>query len=404
MTMRDGSAITIQKLAACIQRLRGRGQIDSLGSEPAACPPEVRTAAIEAARKKGWLHRFAVALQRAVPGQLRPDSWEYKWGRRRFVSFFHACRDVFLALEQDDQDELKRLAGLCSQDEQIHFPVNVLVVVCMDPFQPAYLERLIPQYRDLVLSAGLHQETMLLRLNHPVFAYARTWLAANRQDLDKSLLERCVVHLVERDLLAGDFPAARRPAGDLRRSGHLDHPGHAGVAVGPDRGGPTGLRTGAPPDRQEQERPDRAPPQLPGLPARPAAGPVRAAPGPPTGPDLADLAGRKQRPTRAIARRTASWLRCWPGTRATTPRKRQERTVRPFYSAGRPSSDPGQHPPDADAVLALHLAGQGPEDPQTHADSRQSKSALQECEEGGARWLAMQITRLMGKLGVSLPA
>ena len=148
-------------------------------------------------------------LQRAVPGQLGPDSWEYKWGRRRFVSFFHACRDVFLALEDDDQDELKRLAGLCSQDEQIPSLIDVLLVVCMDPFQPAYLERLIPQYRDLVLAAGLHQETMLLRLNHPVFAYARSWLAANRRHLEKSLLERCVIHMVERDLLAGDFAAAR---------------------------------------------------------------------------------------------------------------------------------------------------------------------------------------------------
>ncbi len=208
MTMRDGSAITIQKLAACTQRLRERHQIDAYGSEPGTCPPEVRTTAIEAARKKGWLHRFAVTLQRTVPGQLSQDTWEYKWGRRRFVSFYHACRDVFLALEQDDQDEFKRLAGLCSQDERVHSLVNVLIVVCMEPFQPSYLERLIPQYRDLLLSAGLHQEIMLLRLNHPVFAYARDWLSANRKDLDKSLLERCVVHLIERDLLAGDFAAA----------------------------------------------------------------------------------------------------------------------------------------------------------------------------------------------------
>jgi len=208
MTMRDGSAITIQKLAACLQRLRDRHQIEAVGSEPPACLPEVRSTVIEAARKKGWLHRFAATLQRAVPGQISPDSWEYKWGRRRFASFFHACRDVFLALEQDDQSELKRLAGLCSLDERIGDLVNVLVVVCMDPFQPTYLERLVPQYRDLLLSAGLHQEVMLLKLNHPVFAYARDWLSANRRQLDKAILERCVVHLVERDLLAGDFTSA----------------------------------------------------------------------------------------------------------------------------------------------------------------------------------------------------
>ncbi|HNS19626.1 MAG TPA: DEAD/DEAH box helicase [Sedimentisphaerales bacterium] len=209
MTMRDGSGITIQKLGVCIQRLKERGQISSVGSEPACCPPDVRAAVIETARNKGWLRRFAVALQRAVPALVGLDSWDYRWGRRRFVSFHHACRDVFLALEDNDQDELKRLAGLCSQDDRITSLVNVLLVVCMDPFQPACIERLIPQYRDLVLSAGLHQRTIYLRLNHPVFAYARTWLAANRQCLDKSLLQRCVVHIAERDLLAGDFAAAR---------------------------------------------------------------------------------------------------------------------------------------------------------------------------------------------------
>jgi len=208
MAMRDGSAITVQKLAACVQRLRDRGQIEAVGSDAPACRPDVRLAAIEAARKKGWLRTFAAALQRSLPGQIAQEAWEYKWGRRRFVSFFHACRDVFLALEMNDQDELKRLAGLCSQDEGIGSIVTVLVVVCMEPFQPAYLERLPPQYRDLLLSDGLHQEVLCLNLNHPVFAYARDWLSQNHQQLDRSLLERCVVHLVERDLLAGDLATA----------------------------------------------------------------------------------------------------------------------------------------------------------------------------------------------------
>jgi len=208
MTMRDGSAVTIQKLAACIQRLRDRGQITAMGSDSPVCRPEARATTIDAARKKGWLHRFAVALQRAVPGLVGVETWEYKWGRRRFVSFYHACRDVFLALELDDQDQIKRLAGLCSQDERIGSIVKVLVVVCMDPFQADYMEQLLPQYRDLLLSEGLHQEVMLLKLNHPVFAYARDWLLQNRRQLDKALLERCVVHMVERDLLAGDSVAA----------------------------------------------------------------------------------------------------------------------------------------------------------------------------------------------------
>lgn len=71
MTMRDGSAVTIQKLMPCMQRLKERGQISSVATEPAACPPQVRTDILAAARSKDRLHRFAKALQQAVPGQLR---------------------------------------------------------------------------------------------------------------------------------------------------------------------------------------------------------------------------------------------------------------------------------------------------------------------------------------------
>ena len=91
-----------------------------------------------------------------MPGQVNPGDWAYKWGGRRFASFSHACRDVFLALERDDQDELKRLAGLCSLDVQVGSLINVLLEICMEPFQPAYLERLPRQYRDLLLYAALH--------------------------------------------------------------------------------------------------------------------------------------------------------------------------------------------------------------------------------------------------------
>ena len=208
MTMPDGSVITAEKVASCLQRLRAKGRITSLGPA-AACPPETRVACIQAAREKGWLDPLGKALQRAVPAQLSPGDWEYKWGRRRFASFSHACRDVFLALERDDQGELKRLAGLCSLDPHVGSLVNVLVAVCLEPFQPAFLERLPRQYRDLLLYAALHQETCDLALDHPVFAFAQTWLLGNRQHLEKSLLEQCVNHLIERDILAGDFKAAK---------------------------------------------------------------------------------------------------------------------------------------------------------------------------------------------------
>jgi superfamily II DNA or RNA helicase len=208
MTMPDGSMVTPERVTPYIQRLRAKGRIELVGSA-SACPPETRMTYIAAAREKGWLNRLAEALHRAVPGQVSPGDWAYKWGGRRFVSFAHACRDVFMALERDDQDELKRLAGLCSLDGQISSLINVLLEICLEPFQPAYLERLPRQYRDLLLYAGLHSQTLAVALDHPVFAYARAWILSNRQELEESLLERCVCHLVERDILAGDFKGAR---------------------------------------------------------------------------------------------------------------------------------------------------------------------------------------------------
>ena len=209
MTMPDGSAVTIQKAAECIQRLRKKGHLTARDYEPPVCPPEVRTAQIEAARAKGWLSRFAKALQQAVPGQVNPNAWEYKWSGRRFVSLSHACRDVFLALENDDQDELKRLAGLCSKDMATRSLTDVLLLICIDPFQPALIERLPAQYWGTVLTAATFLHTCSLMLDHPVFAYVRARILADRHCLDKSLLERCVTLLAERDLLAGDFAGAQ---------------------------------------------------------------------------------------------------------------------------------------------------------------------------------------------------
>ena len=207
MAMPDGSGITPEKVVPCIHRLKAKGLVGSLGAA-SPCPPDARMACIDTARKNGWLDRFGAALQRAMPGQLNPGDWEYKWGGRRFASFSHACRDVFLALEKDNQDELKRLAGLCSLDAQTRSLVNVLVAVCLEPFQPTYLERLPRQYRDLLLAAALHHEILTLTLDHPVFAYARTWILDNRQELERSLLEQCVNYLAERDILAGDLKDA----------------------------------------------------------------------------------------------------------------------------------------------------------------------------------------------------
>jgi len=209
MTMPDGSAIVPQKLGTCVQRLREQKRIVAYGAEAPVCPPEVRVACVEEARRKGWFLRFARALQQALPGRLSPDTWEYRWGGRKFVSFAHACRDVFLALEDNDQDELKRLAGLCSQDAHARSLTDVLLVICIDPFQPAYIERLPAQYWGTVLSAAVFLHVCSLTLDHPVFAYVRTKILADRNCIDPSLLTQCVTLLAERDILAGDFAGAQ---------------------------------------------------------------------------------------------------------------------------------------------------------------------------------------------------
>jgi superfamily II DNA or RNA helicase len=208
MTLPDGSAITVQKAEECIQRLAKKSRVHPWELEQ-LCPPQTRVACIDAARSKGWLLRFAEALQRAVPAQMTTSSWEYKWRGQRFVSFSHACREVFLALEKNDQYELKRLAGLCGQDVQTHSLTNVLLAICVDPFQPALIERLPAQYWGTVMHAAVRSRTICLVLDHPVFPYLRARILADRHCLDKSLLTLCVNHLAERDMLAGDFAGAQ---------------------------------------------------------------------------------------------------------------------------------------------------------------------------------------------------
>ena len=64
MTMPDGSPITVQKAGDCMQRLAKKGRVNPWGQQ--VCTPEMRVACIDAARSKGWLLRFAEALQQAL--------------------------------------------------------------------------------------------------------------------------------------------------------------------------------------------------------------------------------------------------------------------------------------------------------------------------------------------------
>ncbi|MCU0913472.1 MAG: DEAD/DEAH box helicase [Planctomycetes bacterium] len=208
MTGADGSPITVQKAGDCLNRLARKAHA-SLWEGADLCTPEARIACFDMARRNGWLLRFAEALRQAVPAQMTTSTWEYKWGGRRFVSFAHACREAFVALEKNDQYELKRLAGVCSQDRETQSLTNVLLSICIDPFQPALIERLPAQYWGTVMQAAVRGHTIFLTLDHPVFPYLRAKILADRHCLDPSLLALSVNHLAERDILAGDFAGAR---------------------------------------------------------------------------------------------------------------------------------------------------------------------------------------------------
>jgi len=209
VTMPNGGAVTSPKVAPSVQRLKRKEVLTSPSSSPPVLVTQARRGIFETARKNGWLLRLGAALRQAVPAELVLDSWERKWTRRQFVSFAHACRDVFLALEGEDADELDRLGALCGKDQQTGSLVNVLVVVCAEPFEPELIERVPTRYRDELQYHILHLATCELALQHPVFAHMRAQVLADGGSLPPAVLDRYVNHLAERDVLAGDFAGAR---------------------------------------------------------------------------------------------------------------------------------------------------------------------------------------------------
>ena len=209
LTMPDGSTITAPKVGPSVSRLRQRGWIAECGSQVPECPSDVRADALHVARDKGLLQRLGNGLRKAVPAELSLDAWDYRWRRQRFVSFCHVCREAFLALEREDRSELDRLAALCKQDEQIQSLMPVLFAVCADPFQPEYIERLVDPYRNELLYVILRTAMYELALEHPVFGYARTKVLTERHAFERPILEICVNHVAERDILAGDLAGAR---------------------------------------------------------------------------------------------------------------------------------------------------------------------------------------------------
>ncbi len=209
MAMPDGSAITDPKLRPSVQRLRQKEWIISWSSAPPECPPEVRIDAFEAARIKGELLRLAEALQQAVPAFPAPDDWDYRWRKDHFISFPHACREVFLAVEKEDWSELKRLASFCQRDDHVGSVVPVLFAICGDPFWPEFVDRLPGPYHDELLVAGLHQAVYQLKLDGAVVSHVRSAVLRQNSAFEKQVLEFVVNHIAERDILAGDLAGAR---------------------------------------------------------------------------------------------------------------------------------------------------------------------------------------------------
>ncbi len=209
MTMPDGSTISPQKIGACVARLTQEELLVSWSSSPPTCAPEAHGSVIRIARNQGWLHHLGLALRQAVPAEVAAHTWEYKWGQRRFVSFGYACREVLLALEANDLDELERLKTLCQQDVQTGSLINVLAAVCVQPFEGERIDRLPPSYRNELIYTMLHQATHALGLDHPIFSYARAKVRSERESFAKPLLAMCVNHVAERDILVGELAAAR---------------------------------------------------------------------------------------------------------------------------------------------------------------------------------------------------
>ncbi len=208
MTMPDGSAITSPKISPMVNKLQRTGLLLTSSSAP-FMDPATRPDVLKIAREKGWLLPLGRVLQQVAPGELSLDSWDRKWDRRRFASFERACRDVFLALERQDQQELNRLAKLCSEDPAMYSVLDPLLVICDHPFDPDLIERVPEGYRNPLLGTILHLAVNDLTLKHPVILYVRQCILADPQSFRGRNLSLCVSHLVEVDILTGDFDSAR---------------------------------------------------------------------------------------------------------------------------------------------------------------------------------------------------
>ncbi len=223
MTLPSGAKITSPKLLPfilCLQKedLLVSPYLDDFDSdlddlkyevENFECDEDLRWATFDRAQEKGWLLPFGQILQQVDPAEIPETAMEYKWSNQRFVSLNHACRDVYLAMETQDQATLTHLMGLCEQDQTIPSVAHVLFPICIEPLHADYLLLLDPDTQIKLLYSGLHANVLNLSLSHPIFDYTRGLLPTYAAYHDNDAFSALIIHMAERDLLCGDLASAK---------------------------------------------------------------------------------------------------------------------------------------------------------------------------------------------------
>ena len=214
MTMPDGAEITPPKILPYINNLvkeellvtsdREFFELNREDVDYLECDVDLRWASFDRAHEEGWLLPFGRILQQVDPAGIPEAAMDYKWDGQRFVSADHASRDVFLALETEDQAALSHLIELCRQDQRIPSPAHILYAICIDPLHPDYLSLLDIEIQTKLLYVGLHTMVSRLCLNHTLFDHARSQIRTTDTGHTDETLLALVAILAERDLLCGE--------------------------------------------------------------------------------------------------------------------------------------------------------------------------------------------------------
>ncbi len=219
MALPNGERITSRIIAPTLEQLEEEKLLVEFVRRPSSfrlddignleCDTDLRWATFEHAQDKGWLLPFGKVLQQVDPGETAETSMEYKWDGQRFVSIDHASRDLFLAMEQQDTDEINRLIGLCLEDQHIPSPAHVLYPICVDPLHTDYLSLLSRDTQIKLLYVGMHMIDSRLLLNHAIFDYAQDLIQNDAPPRPDATFLALVAQLTQRHLLSGQLAQAQ---------------------------------------------------------------------------------------------------------------------------------------------------------------------------------------------------